>query len=156
MSNKWVLCKCTWKVWLKLTVSAMMFLYSSTVVFSWAFCNKTNSFSAAEDVELFESPLTALLFNLFVSTSLQLFRWLLLVTLLLLAIGEVLVLVALLRLDLLLTSCSLRFSNTLSSHIVSSPSCDVDAVTSGKCWARRSFTFVTSAAGWICNERWRF
>lgn len=139
----------------KLTVSAIMFLYSSTVVLSWAFCNKTISFSAAEDVELFESPLTALLFKLFVSTSLMLFRWLLLVTLLLLAIGEVLVLVVLLRLDLLLTSCILRFSNALSSHLVSSTPWDVDDVTSGKCCAKRSFTFVKSALGWVCKEKMR-
>lgn len=130
-----------------LTVSAMMFLYSSTVVFNWAFCNKTNSFSATEDdVELFESPFKALL--LF---TLLLFRWLLLVTLLLLAIGEVLL--VLLRLDLLLTSCILRFSNTLSSHFDASPSLDADKV-SGKCFAKRSLTFVTSTTplAWVWNK----
>lgn len=129
----------------ELTVSAMMFLYSSTVVFNWAFCSKTISFSATEDdVELFESPLTAVLL-LF---TLLLFRWLLLVTLLL-AIGEVL-----LRPDLLLTICILSFSNALSSHFVSSPSFDVGSV-SGKCLAKRSLTFVTSTTprGWVWNKR---
>lgn len=125
----------------------MMFLYSSTVVFNWAFCSKMTSFSAAEDVELFESPFTALLFKLLFSTSLQLFRWLLLVTLL--AVEE---LVLVLRLDLLLTSCSLRFSSALSSHFEPSPSL-IDDVASGKCCVNRSFTFFTSTLGWVWNER---
>lgn len=127
----------------------MMFLYSSTVVFNWAFWSKTTSFSAT--AELIESPLTALLFKLFVvSTSLQLLRWFLLVTLLLLAI-EGLVLVLLPRPDLLLTSCVLRFSTTPSSHLVPSPSI-VDVLMSGKCWAKRSLTFVTSTVWWVWNE----
>lgn len=124
----------------QLTVSAMIILYSSTVVFSWAFCNKTNSFSATWDVELCESPLRAL-FNL----SLLLFWWLLL------AIGELLVL--LLRLDLLLTICCLRFSNTLSSHFVPSLSPTDDDVASGKCCAKISFTFVTSTLEWVWKSK---
>lgn len=126
----------------------MMFLYSSTVVLSWAFCRITISLSAVEDVELFESPFTALLFNLFVSTSLQLFKWLLLV-ILLLAIGE---LVVLLRLDLLLTICCFRLSSTLSSHWVPSPSF-ADDVVSGKYLVKTSLTFDTWTLGWACKEK---
>lgn len=108
-----------------LTVSAIIFLYSSTVVLSWAFWININSLSidggdADDDNVELVSPLSALVL-LFFSTSwkllllllllveLFLFRWL--------ADGEVL----LLWFDwLLLTSCVLRFSNTLFNHVVSS------------------------------------
>lgn len=124
----------------------MMVLYSSTVVFNWAFCSKTTSLSAFWDVELFESPLSALLFNFFLSTSLQLFRWLLDT---LLAIGEFVVLLRL----LLLTMCCLRFSNALSSHWAPS-SLVADEVVSGKCCVNSSFTFVTSTLGWVWKKVW--
>lgn len=102
----------------------MIFLYSSTLDLSCAFCFRTFSFSDDDDVllELLESPFMGLLFKL----SLQLLFWWLLVTLM--ALVD----------DLLLTICDLRFSKTLSSHSSSALVVMDDNETSGKCLAKRS------------------
>lgn len=124
----------------QLTVSAMIFLYSSTLDLSCAFCFRTFSLSDDDDVllELLESPFMGLLFKL----SLQLLFWWLLVTLM--ALVD----------DLLLTICDLRFSKTLSSHSSSAVVVMDDDETSGKCLAKRSLICDNSELFvWFWNSR---